>query len=191
MRIDQYYRFLIVLLSLVSLTSLGCQHTISATVRQQAEPPIAFEALRKDPDAFAGRTVIFGGDILKTENTEQQTSIEILQKPLDRYETPKLTDQTAGRFIAKCETYLDPAVYDKGRQITIAGKVLGRIEGEVGEAAYLYPAISCIELHLWPHASQDSAYPAFPHRFYFYDPFPFYPYYYHYRPRYYRHGRYR
>ncbi len=192
MRIDLYCRLPIVLLGFVCLISLGCQHTISEALRQQAAPPVSFEALRHDPEAFVGRTVILGGDILKTENTKQQTSIEILQKPLDRFAAPLITDQTAGRFIAQCDAYLDPAVYDRGRQITIAGKVLGRYEGQVGEAEYLYPTISCIEMHLWPQLSQDLAYPAYPHRwFYFYDPFPLYPYDYYYRPRYYRHRHYR
>ncbi len=164
MRGDRYCHSMIriILLGLVCLSSLGCQHAISEALRQQAEPPVSFEALRQDPEAFEGRTVILGGDILKTKNAKQQTSIEILQKPLDRYEAPLLTDQTAGRFIAQCQTYLDPAIYDKGRQITIAGKVLGRIEGQVGEAEYLYPAVSCIEMHLWPQASQDIAYPTAP-----------------------------
>lgn len=166
MRIKRYHNILtvILLLGLICLTSVGCRHTISEAIRQQAEPAISFEALRKDPEAFEGRTVILGGDILKTENAKQQTSIEILQKPLDRLEAPRLTDQTAGRFIAKCDKYLDPAIYDRGRQITVAGKVLGRYEGQVGEAAYLYPTISCTEMHLWPDMSQDLAYPAYPRR---------------------------
>jgi outer membrane lipoprotein len=158
---------------------LGCQHTISAPIRQQAEPFISFEALRKNPDAFKGRTVILGGDILKTQNTEQQTSIEILQKPLDRLEAPILTDQTAGRFIVQCDQYLDPAVYDQGRHITVAGKILGSYTGQVGEAEYLYPLVSCLELHLWPRVSYDRTYPVYPYPWllYPYRPWYLYPYY--------------
>ncbi len=125
---------------------------------RQPEPTVSFEALRKNPEAFEGRTVILGGDIIKTENMEAQTSIEILQKPLDRFEAPLITDRTAGRFMAKCDVYLDPAIYDRGRQVTIAGKVLGGFAGQVGEADYLYPTISCIEMRLWPQPSPDIAY---------------------------------
>jgi outer membrane lipoprotein len=172
---------------------LGCQHTISETLRQQAEPVVSFEALRGDPDAFKGRTVILGGDILKTHNTPQQTSIEILQKPLDRFEAPQITDQTAGRFIAQCDQYLDPAIYDQGRQITVAGKVLGSYAGQVGKADYLYPLISCAELHLWPRMSQDTIYPVYPYPWLLprYYPWYLYPYYDYDWPFYYRYRRYR
>jgi len=164
-----------VLLPIICLMTIGCQHTISETLRQQADPTISFEALRKEPDAFKGRTVILGGDILKTQNTQQRTSIEILQKPLDHYEAPLITDQTAGRFIAQCDRYLDPAIYDRGRQITVAGKVLGSYAGQVGESDYLYPLISCGEVHLWPQVSQEPAYPH-PWLLYRYRPWYRYPY---------------
>jgi outer membrane lipoprotein len=165
-----------VLLPIICLIMIGCQHTISETLRQQADPAISFEALRKEPDAFKGRTVILGGDILKTQNAQQRTSIEILQKPLDHYEAPLITDQTAGRFIAQCDQYLDPAIYDRGRQITVAGKVLGSYAGQVGEADYLYPLITCGEVHLWPRVSQEPVYPH-PWLLYRYHPWYRYPYY--------------
>ena len=164
-----------VLLHIICLVTIGCQHTISERLRQQALPAISFEALRKEPEIFKGRTVILGGDILKTHNAPQQTSIEILQKPLDNYEAPRITDQTGGRFIAQCEQYLDPAIYDRGRQITVAGEVLGSYAGHVGEADYLYPLISCSEVHLWPRASEESAYPH-PWLLYRYHPWYWSPY---------------
>ncbi len=162
------------LLSIICLFTVACQHTISQPLRQQAKPAVSFQALRANPDAFKGRTVILAGDILKTQNTQQQTSIEILQKPQDRFEAPLITDQTDGRFIARCDQYLDPAVYDQGRQITVAGKVLGSYAGQVGEADYLYPLISCAEIHLWPRASHDTAYPVYPHPWLWYRYHPWY-----------------
>lgn len=186
------YYFVSVLLSIVCLIAAGCQHTISETLRQQAVPAVSFQELRADPDAFKGRTVILGGDILKTQNTQQQTSIEILQKPLDRFEAPLITDQTAGRFIAQCDQYLDPAIYDQGRQLTVAGKVLGSYAGQVGEADYLYPLISCAEMHLWPRVSHDPAYPVYPYPWRLHHRYPWYflPYDYYDWP-YYRYRRYR
>ncbi len=189
MKHNRSYYILSVLLVLICLITVGCQHTISDTLRQQAAPVIAFKALRADPDAFKGRTVILVGDILKTQNTQQQTAIEILQKPLDRFEAPLITDQTEGRFIAHCDRYLDPAIYDQGRQITVAGKVLGSHAGKVGEADYLYPLISCVEMHLWPRVSHDPVYPR-PWFLYRYHPWYLSPYEYDDWP-WYRYRRYR
>jgi Outer membrane lipoprotein Slp family len=41
--------------------------------------------------------------------------------------------------MALCEGYLDPAVYSKGRQVTLAGRVLGTRTDMVGEIMYVYP----------------------------------------------------
>lgn len=138
------------LVSLLILMALGCSHAISPNLRQQASPPIPFDQLHAAPEQYKARTVILGGTILTTENLAESTRIELLQKPLDRSERPKLTDATGGRFMALCKGYLDPAVYASQRRLTIAGEVLGSYQGKVGEADYAYPLISCEELHLWP-----------------------------------------
>lgn len=182
------------LLVIVALLGMGCGHTVSPSVRQQAQPPIPFQDLHSNPEAFTGRTVILGGEIINTLNTENHTFVEVLQKPLDRSDAPRFTDKTAGRFMARCDTYLDPAVYAKDRQVTIAGQVLGRHTGQVGETEYVYPLISCIETHLWPRITSTNtyygyydAYPWYPH-LYDYHWYPFYglPY-----PYYWPHRRYR
>ena len=162
------------LLVVVGILGMGCGRTVSPSVRQQAQPPIPFRDLHANPEAFTGRTVILGGEILNTQNTENHTFVEVLQKPLDRSDAPRFTDKTAGRFMARCDTYLDPAIYAKDRQVTIAGQVLGRHTGQVGETEYVYPLMSCIETHLWPHTVAHSHYG-------YYDPFyPWYPHlYYH------------
>jgi outer membrane lipoprotein len=134
--------------------SLGCAHVISDAVRTQAEPAVPFAHLRANPNAYQGRTLILGGEILDTTNLREGTRLEILQKPLGYSEAPQVTDNTGGRFIAMCEEYLDPAVYAKGRRITVAGRVLGSYTGKVGEVDYIYPLISCQEIYLWPRIAR-------------------------------------
>ena len=160
----------------------GCQHLVSETVRQQSKPPLAFAQLRQQPEAYAGRVVILGGDILLTTNKKDTTWLEILQKPLDPYEVPRQTDATGGRFIVTCPGYLDPAIYTKGRRATFAGKVLGKHNGQIGERPYTYPLISCLEHHLLPkdepvvvYHTYDDLFP-----FWFFGPL----YYHHYHPYY-------
>jgi outer membrane lipoprotein len=143
------------LIGWLALASLGCAHVISEPLRQQAYPPVPFAQLRANPDVLKGRTVILGGEILQTTNLREGTRLEILQRPLNESETPKLTDTTGGRFMAFCEEYLDPAVYAPRRRITVAGQVLGSYSGKVGEVDYVYPLISCEEIHLFPTASAE------------------------------------
>jgi outer membrane lipoprotein len=144
-----------ILIAWLALASMGCTHVISDTWRQQAQPPVSFAGLRTNPDAFKGRTVILGGEILQTTNLRDGTRLEILQRPLGASELPKVTDTTGGRFMAFCHEYLDPAVYAARRRITVAGQVLGSHTGKVGEVEYTYPLISCEEVHLVPGTNAE------------------------------------
>jgi len=138
------------LMGLVMLAGAGCGHTMSETVRRQADTTIPFPQLRAHPDAYKDRTVILGGEIWQAHNVPEGTLVEVVHKPLDAYERPLFTDRTEGRFMALCNRYLDPAIYAKGREITVAGQVLGTRSGYIGELEYTYPLVSCLELHLWP-----------------------------------------
>jgi outer membrane lipoprotein len=139
-------RFLL-LLMIVSL--LGCAHVISKELRDKAygEPPLS--ALFKDPDEFKGRIVIVGGVIVSTTNTGEGTYIEVLQKPLDYRGKPEDTDTSYGRFIIFSEGYLDTAIYSQGRELTVAGVVMGKKLLSLGEIQYPYPLIKSKELHLF------------------------------------------
>lgn len=137
-------------LVLVALTVMGCGHVMSEAVRRNADRSIPFAALQANPDSYRGRTVILGGQIMQTQNTPEGTFMEVIHKPLDGDDRPIHTDYSEGRFMARCERYLDPAVYTKGRQITLGGRILGAQAGQIGEMPYTYPLVSCLEVHLWP-----------------------------------------
>lgn len=146
------------LLCLLVLTTAGCAHGISATLRQQADATLSFAQLHKHPEAYVDRVVILGGEIVQTSNRASETQLEVLQKPLGRFEQPCLTDDSDGRFMARCDAYLDPSVYTQGREVTVAGRVLGSTSGAIGEVTYAYPVISCLEVHLWPERQYDDVY---------------------------------
>jgi outer membrane lipoprotein len=182
----------LVAVGLVALAMLGCQHAISEPLRQQVDPRLTFVQLQADPGAYKGRTVVLGGEIIRTHNTPEGTLLEVLQKPLNSYERPLVTDRTEGRFMVLCEKYLDTAVYTKGREVTVAGRVLGARTGQIGEIEYTYPLLDCLELHLWPQPVPAlSGYAPYPgwywYPWYWWDPWyrrpyrypfwgPYYPY---------------
>lgn len=117
--------------------------------------------LHTDPERYKDRMVMLGGDIITMQNLADGTRIEILHKPLDGAGMPYDADRSEGRFMAWCDTYLDPAIYTSGRQLTVAGRVLGSHTDKIGEAEYVYPLISCLEIHLWPQKMM-TPYPADP-----------------------------
>lgn len=139
---------------LVILPSLGCTHVISDSLRRQAETSVSLSEVRARPEAYRDRLVILGGDIARVRNTPEGTLLEVVQKPLDASGAPQVTDRTAGRFLALCAEYLDPAVYAPERRITVAGRLQGTRTAPLDEIEYTYPVVSCLELHLWPEPVQ-------------------------------------
>ena len=135
---------------LIALVPIGCGHVISDAVRRQVDPAVSLHALRANPEAFKGRMVLLGGQIVQTSNTPEGSTLEVLHKPLDSVDRPGFTDYSEGRFMARCTHYLDPAVYTRGRDVTIAGQVLGSSAGQIGDMQYTYPLVGCVELYLWP-----------------------------------------
>ena len=159
---------------LVAFLSAGCGHTVSSGVRQQVDSTLSLAQIRSAPETYKGHTVMLGGDILSTRNLAEGTLLEVLHKPLDTFERPVVTDHTEGRFMALCEGYLDAAIYSKGRQVTLAGRVIGSRTDTVGEITYVYPLVSCLEVHLWPSQSAvTSSPPGYPYGYWWPAYYPF------------------
>jgi outer membrane lipoprotein len=74
-------------------------------------------------------------------------------------------DKTEGRFLALDSRYLDVYVYAQGREVTVAGEVLGKRTLPLDTTEYTYPLIRVKELYLWPVIEKN-----------YYDPYPYYYY---------------
>jgi outer membrane lipoprotein len=127
----------------------SCATPISEQTLMQADPGITFGELIKDPEEFKGRVVLLGGQILSTIVKESGTWVEVVQKPLDRQHEPKDTDDSEGRFVIDYADFRDPAIYAKGRKITVVGEVLGKRTLPLNEIQYTYPVLTPRETHLW------------------------------------------
>jgi outer membrane lipoprotein len=123
--------------------------------------------LRRAPDAYVNQKVVLGGEIVETRPQAEQTEIEVLGRPLRRDESPAWTDVSEGRFLVISRQFLDPAVYAKGRRLSVVGAFTGEEERPIGDQPYRYPVIAAEQVRLWP--AQLPAY-AFPY------PYPYYPY---------------
>lgn len=142
------------LLCLLCLTIFaGCVTSpFSDSLRSAAKNQPTLDDIRAQPQAFKGRTVLMGGTIVQTTNLPKTTEIEVLQKPLDRYDDrPQDTDRSSGRFLIRCPGFLDSAIHAKGREITVAGPVEGMETRQLDQTEYTYPVIGCQEIHLWPN----------------------------------------
>lgn len=139
---------------------------------------VSFQELGQNLRASIGKTVLLGGTIIEIINHKDGTRLEILQKPLDSYDRPLAGDESYGRFfIEQPGEFLDPAVYEKGRALTVVGKITEERVQYIGELEYRYPYIVVSHLHLWKKRAEYSAiraYPLYYPRPYWSVPYPYY-----------------
>ncbi len=160
----------------ILLTFTACAHPISKNTRAALDPSVSISGLFESPDAYVGKRVMMGGNIVQTRNFPDKSEIEVVQKSLDTYGNLDSGDATMGRFIFRHRGYLESEVYANGRDIVGAGVVVGTQAGKIGDRNYRFPVIEPEEMNLLPEAVESP---------YYYD--PFYPYYFYGFP--YRHHR--
>jgi len=123
------------------------------------DPSLNLAEVRKDPEAYQGKLVLWGGVIVEAKNTKEGTLVEVLQTAMNVEGRPKNLDRSEGRFLALYDGYLDAAVYSEGREVTIAGEIEGKRVLPLGEIQYTYPLISVKEIHLWRRKTDEKVYP--------------------------------
>jgi len=153
----------------LGLLLAGCAGDIPRAIREAPAETVLPAEVLDAPEAWRGRAVRWGGDIVSVENHKDETWIEIVEKPLYPSGEPRRTDSSRGRFLAVVPGFLDPAVYARKRSITVAGMLEAPISRTIGEYLYRYPVVRVASHYLWP------AEPAAVHHYYYYDPWWPYP----------------
>lgn len=162
------------------LSVSACSTLIPPEIRQPLEGSPGIGEVRDNADAFLSQKVRWGGVILGTENRQDTSRLTIVAFPLRDDGEPRVSDQSAGRFIAIVDEFLEPLVYARDREITVTGKVLKTETLNVGEFAYEYPVVQVQQYYLWPEQIEP-AYIDYP-PYWWYDPwYPYSPFYPHHR----------
>ncbi|HTY94842.1 MAG TPA: Slp/YeaY family lipoprotein [Steroidobacteraceae bacterium] len=160
----------------------GCAHVISPQLMDQVDRSLDYRVIAADPAAARGKMVLLGGTIVQTVPKPGLTEVEVVQRELDRWDAPRLTDRSEGRFIIISERFLDPAVFSAGRDITVAGEVMDPQTRRLGEIDYRYPVIREREMRLWRAGPPGYPYPyGGPYDWWWrsspnYPGYPYYPY---------------
>ena len=121
----------------------------SRQIMDQIDPTLTLQEIQKDPQKYLGKTALWGGVIIDTINRQNETLIKVTQTELDFEKSPKNLDHSLGRFLVRHPGFLDPDIYKKGREITVAGEVVGTEILPVGEVKYVYPVILAKAIQLW------------------------------------------
>lgn len=150
------------------LSILTACATVPEQIRQYPAESISLKQAMADPESFRGARVRWGGEILKLDNQADATWVQVLARPLSRSARPKLEKTPLGRFEFYTEDFLDPAIFEPDREITVVGIVEGTFETTVGKRQVKIPLVKAEGYYLWPLAVTPR-YPSCP-------PYQYYPY---------------
>lgn len=166
------------LILLVVFLLNGCALDAYSPVSNPEFKGPALKTVRANPEAFVDTRVRWGGSIARVENRSDETLVEIVEHPLRRYGRPQTSYQSEGRFVARIPGFLDPAIYDEGRQITVTGTLKGSVQRKIGEHPYEFPLVAADEYSLWEEREPE----------YTYHPYPYWHYGFGYRHHFFHHG---
>ncbi len=145
----------------------ACSH-VPKGIRKAPTPNVQMADAVRNFTANRGHQVRWGGFIIDMENLANQSIIQIMAYPLNRYGKPNLKHEALGRFMVKTEKFLDPAIYSnsKDTQVTILGLLIDETTLMVGQKKLKLPVVELQQIYLWPKY-QPREYPLY------YDPYPF------------------
>lgn len=109
----------------------------------------SFVQVAQNPESFVGSQVRWGGIVARVENLERDTLVEIVNLPLDRQARPLASQQTGGRFIAMIPGFVDPLIYQQGKEITVVGVLNKPMPGKIGQHSVNFPVVETSGHHLW------------------------------------------
>jgi len=116
--------------------------------------------------------------LVETKLTEMGSQIEVLFIPVNASGYLRDSSRYQGRFLAvysRSKGILDPLIFKRGREITLAGDFMEVRKGKIDQMEYAYPVFEVRQIYL------HEEYQNYPYAW------PYYPYYYpYYSPYYYR-----
>jgi len=142
------------LLGPVWLGGCATSPVVPETLQNQVDPGLTFSQILQGPEAYQGKVIVLGGEVLSAKRFAEGTRLEVLQLPLDDSQRPVVTrTESQGRFLATEKAFLDPAMFPPNTRITIVGEVTGMIAAKLDEMDYEYPAVVIKHLHVWKEPS--------------------------------------
>ncbi len=137
-------------------------------LREAVQPDVTFADIVNSPGLHAGSQFIWGGFIASGKLEAEGTFLEMVQSPIANDGTVIDPDVSEGRFMAFFPRQrLDPAIYERGRVMTIGGTLTGTITGKIAGKEYIYPVMEVVESQLW----KDEPYFYTEHRYWYGTPF--------------------
>ncbi len=144
------------MLNLLMLGGLAAGLTACATSKgpqksAQRERSITFAKAMKDPDAYKGANVVWGGriaDVISDPNKGPELVLSDIQLYALGKE-PVYGAKPQGFFIARSSGSLDPKIFRPGEVITLTGQIIGKAMQPGNEGQQDCPEVQMESVRFW------------------------------------------
>jgi hypothetical protein len=126
----------------------GCATALSGDAMDLVSPEVAPVAVLADPERFVGKVILVAGPILKLDNRQEGTFLEILGYPTTARGFPDTSEPALGRFLLRYPVPLDRLDYRPGRSVAAVGRIEGTRPADPPPG--LRPLLKTLELALLP-----------------------------------------
>jgi outer membrane lipoprotein len=163
----------------ISILLLSACSNLPPAIENPPLYDISYNEAARNIARYKNAPVRWGGAVIDVENEQNFSLIQVLYYPLNSYGRPQVDKANEGRFLIKSPKFLDPAVYTKDTEITVAGTLKGDVERKVGNKTLQLPLISSTILYKWPaYAARNYyGYGGFGYGYPYYGYYGYYPYY--------------
>lgn len=129
-------------LLIFSSLAVSCAPVLSKGVMDRSVRNVPLDDLMRTPDAYRGKLLVFGGRIINTRLTAEGSLVEALYAPVgSRGGLGNVGDEKFLALLPREKGMLEPLVFTKDREITIAAEFAGMRQG--------MPFFRIEEIYLW------------------------------------------
>ncbi len=143
----------------------GCHRTqiIPERLEGKVDRDLRYADIKDNPQAYQGKLMLAGGQVLSALRKQDGTHIEVLQIPLSENLIPDGHESASkGRFVVidyGSGQVTDPAIFDKGNtRITVVGKVLGSATVTIDDVQLQVPQLALKHVTVWDWDRVQSGY---------------------------------
>ncbi|XBS71920.1 Slp family lipoprotein [Acerihabitans sp. KWT182] len=144
-------------MSLTALTAIvaltGCASVPESVRGTSANPQQDLVRVMNAPALYVGQESRFGGKVVKVDNLNGRTRLELVTVPLDDGARPMIHQPSVGRIIAYVSGFLEPTDFNR-QWVTVVGPITGTERGAIDQAAYDYVVVQAQGYKRWQLAQQ-------------------------------------
>ncbi len=138
----------------LALLLSGCASRPERPIPERISAPPAGDLqlveARRDPQTYVGAAVRWGGHVVAVERDDAGNArVQVLERRLDDSGRPMPGSPSDGRFLIFATPDVDPGLYARGAEITVAGTLQAPVSASIAQRPEQLPVVRVEAFALW------------------------------------------